>query len=436
MGKISILWFRRDLRHIDNTALDAAVAECTQVIPLFVFDPRQVDKNKFRSDSAIRFMVESLEELQKEIPLVIKYGDPAKIILELATETGSSKVYCNRDYTKFSQTRDSEVREALLSSEIGLEEYEDILVNYIDKSYLKFTPFYNYSKQYPVRKPLTKVDKSKLTDMGQKSEKDWQRFARTEPSDKSMLGGRKAALARLKRIPLNYGEIRNNLALETTMLSAYIKFGCISIREVYQVFKPQEPLVRQLYWRDFYYLLGLRNPHVLGAPLKPLYANIKWKRDPDFLERWKNGQTGFPAVDAGMRQLNQTNYMHNRARLITSNFLIKLLGIDWQEGELYFAQKLRDYDPLINNGNWQWSSGSGADSQPYFRIFNPWTQGTKFDREAKYIKKWIPELTDVPAKAVHTWDMAYAQYPDVKYPKPMIDYKKARAQSLERYRAS
>jgi len=434
MISTGIVWFRRDLRHIDHSALNVALAECSQVIPVFVFDPRQVEKNKFKSSRAIDFMIQCLEELREVIPLVIKYGNPAKVIPELATEVNAKRVYCNRDYTKFSQMRDKQVSNAL--QPITLVACEDILVNYIDKPYLKFTPFYKYSKQYKVQEPDLSKPNSKKFAIASKIESygDWQRFASDENS--ILVGGRKAALERLKKIPSNYGEIRNDLSCGTTMMSAYIKFGCVSIREVYQVFKSQELLIRQLYWRDFYYLLGLRNPHVLGAPLKPHYSGIKWVKSSKALGRWQRGETGFPIVDAGMRQLNQTGYMHNRARLITSNFLVKLLGIDWQDGELYYAQKLRDYDPLINNGNWQWSSGSGADSQPYFRIFNPWTQGRKFDREAKYIKKWIPELNDVPTIAIHTWDMTHQDYSDTKYPKPMIDYKKARNQSLKRYRVS
>jgi len=195
-------------------------------------------------------------------------------------------------------------------------------------------------------------------------------------------------------------------------------------------------MVRQLIWRDFYYHLGNGFIERFGKELKPQYSNIKWSYDKNNLKKWQEGRTGFPVVDACMTQLNQTGYMHNRGRLIVASFLIKNLQIDWREGEKYFAQNLSDYDPLVNQGNWQWVAGTGADSQPYFRIFNPMTQSSKFDKEAIYIKKWLPNLKDVPAKHLHDWIKFHLEHDlkKIKYYEPMIDYKKSRDVTLEMYK--
>ena len=193
-------------------------------------------------------------------------------------------------------------------------------------------------------------------------------------------------------------------------------------------------LIRQLYWRDFYANILSAFPQVLGSAMKPKYNNIQWEKDASLLRAWKEGNTGFPIVDAGMRELNNTGYMHNRARLITASFLIKTLLIDWQEGEKYFAQQLSDYDPASNNGNWQWVASTGADSQPYFRIFNPWSQSEKYDKDAVYIKKWIPELNNIPAKDIHKWDVKCKDYKDTKYNCPIVNYEEQRKKAMNMYK--
>lgn len=229
-------------------------------------------------------------------------------------------------------------------------------------------------------------------------------------------------------------------AQKTTALSAYLKFGLVSVREVYHHWQAQGgvELVRQLYWRDFWIQLGHFNPHVIGASLKPQYDAIKWNEDDALFEAWCEGRTGYPVVDAAMMQMNTTGYMHNRARMFTSNFLIKILGIDWRKGEKYFATKLIDYDMLVNNGNWQWSSSTGADSQPYFRIFNPWNQSSKFDKDAVYIKRFLPNLKGVAPSHLHTWDKSYRNYNLTKlnYVKPCCDYKKCRDRTLTMYKTA
>ena len=188
-------------------------------------------------------------------------------------------------------------------------------------------------------------------------------------------------------------------------------------------------------WRDFYHMILWHFPQVgRGKAFKPAYENIKWRNNKKQFEAWKHGLTGFPVVDAGMRQLNECGYMHNRTRLITSAILIKILNIDWKLGEKYFATKLIDYDTVVNNGNWQWGAGCGVDSQPYFRIFNPWTQAKDYDPDCVYIKKWIPELKDVPAKDILKWDLVCANYKNIDYPKPIVDYKEERNVILDTYK--
>lgn len=235
----------------------------------------------------------------------------------------------------------------------------------------------------------------------------------------------------------NYEKTRNDLDDETTRLSAPIKFGIVSIREVAKAFKKNNALLRQLVWRDFYAQILNAEPYVLGSALKEKYNNIKWQGSHNHFVKWCQGMTGFPVVDAGMRELNKTGYMHNRARLIVASFLIKTLLVDWQKGEKYFATKLVDYDPSSNNGNWQWVASTGADSQPYFRIFNPWSQSEEHDPDAVYIKKWVPELSSVSVECIHTWNTCYnkKEFNEIDYPKPIVDYKEQREKALKMYKA-
>ena len=223
--------------------------------------------------------------------------------------------------------------------------------------------------------------------------------------------------------------------MNTSLLSAPIKFGCVSIREVYHTLKHNTQLIRQLYWRDFYSQIMYHFPRVLGHALKPNYDRIKWPQHEKWFEAWTQGKTGFPVVDAGMRQLVETGWLHNRGRLIVASFLVKTLMIDWRKGEKFFAQTLTDYDPANNNGNWEWIMGGGADSQPFFRIFNPWEQSKHFDPDAEYIKKWVPELREVDPKAIHHWDTEWSNYKNVGYVKPICDYKTQKDAVLKLYKS-
>ena len=234
-----------------------------------------------------------------------------------------------------------------------------------------------------------------------------------------------------------YDEKRNCLTYNTTHLSAYINLGLLSIREIYhhvvEKLGKKNGIITELYWRDFYYNILHFFPHVVGNSFRENYDKIKWRNNKKQFKAWCEGKTGFPIVDACMRQMNETGYMHNRGRMIVASFLTKDLLIDWRWGEKYFATQLQDYNISANNGGWQWASGSGTDSQPYFRIFNPWSQSDKFDPNCEYIKKWVPELNDIENKHIHQWDKFYQDY-EIDYPEPIVNHKDERENTLKVYK--
>jgi len=297
--------------------------------------------------------------------------------------------------------------------------------------YKKFTPFYNKALEN-VRhiaksvgsvtnlfKPIVKMDTIVLRD----------KYLSMELNPNLVNnGGRENAKKLLSQIPTHYTDTRDTLSISTTQLSAFIKFGCISVREAYAKFS--KPIVRQLFWRDFYAHVLYAFP-TLGHSINAKYDNIKWDNNRTWFSAWCNGQTGFPVVDACMHQLNATGYMHNRGRLIVASFLIKTLLIDWRWGEKYFAQNLVDYDVASNSQNWLWIAGGGADSQEYFRIFNPWEQSKKHDHECIYIKQWIPELANVENRKIHNW---FKDFDESVYPKPIVDYTEQKKKVLDAYK--
>jgi deoxyribodipyrimidine photo-lyase len=315
------------------------------------------------------------------------------------------------------------------------------IVNGTGHPYQKFTPYYHTALKKPVQPPAKqrklhlKQSQAVVPNKISLSEA-LSKFTHDNP-DILVHGGRSEAIKTLKsalRTQSHYSKTRNDLDAHTTLLSAYIKFGCVSIREVYKTLRSYRELIRQLIWRDFYANVLYSFPKNLGKSMKPAYNKIRWHHNNNWLNAWKKGETGFPIVDAGMRELNVTGYMHNRARLITSSFLIKTLLIDWREGEEYFAQQLTDYDPASNNGNWQWTAGTGTDSQPYFRVLNPWLQQEEYDKDCNYIKKWIPELKELDPKVIHKWNDEWKNYKDIKYHKPICNYEEQKKKVLQMYK--
>lgn len=439
--KKSLFIFRRDLRLEDNTALINALKNSDKVLPIFIFNNLQFlkEKNNYFSENAFEFMINSLKELNEELKkinskLYFFLGENKNIINKLTKQEKINAIFVNKDYTHFSNKRDEEIKIICKKNKIDFNSFEDLLLNSPKKilkkdkkPYTIFTPFYKFSKNFPVDLPIKNKYKNyynkKIDFEINLSNIDYSKNPKIKIN-----GGRKEGLNLLKKATFvnNYESKRNFPFLDsTTFLSAHHKFGTISIRESFFALKENEPLVRQLYWRDFFTHIAFNFPRVFGNSFNKKYSNVCWiknKKNKNFLA-WKKGLTGFPIVDAGMRELNNTGYMHNRLRMITASFLTKDLHIDWMLGENYFAKKLIDYDPCVNNGSWQWSASTGCDAQPYFRIFNPWIQQEKFDADCKYIKKWVLELNDLNAKEIHNLYKKRPANLKNNYPEPIVDHK-------------
>ncbi len=442
----SLFIFRRDLRLEDNTGLLEALRLSAQVIPCFIFDPRQIEPHPYQSQPGLQFMLQSIQDLQQQLQsagdkLALYQALPEQVVKQLAEQQQIQAVFINRDYTPFSRQRDDELAAACKQLGIALLAFPDSLLNEseqavkMDKTpYKVFTAFYNNAKQFPVALPETLVRHNFLAAAAEFS-LDQLDVSVTEPAIK---GGRNQALAILDQLGdcADYQNTRDFPALDaTSKLSAHVKFGTCSVREVYYAITEQlgseHPLIRQLYWRDFFTHIAYHFPQVFGRAFLEKFADLHWDNNPDYFQAWCAGKTGFPIVDAGMRELNATGYMHNRVRMITASFLVKDLHIDWRWGERYFAQHLIDYDPCVNNGNWQWAASTGCDAQPYFRIFNPWLQQLKFDRDCRYIYRWLPELQDFLPKTIHQWDK---QHSACRYPAPIIDHARESQLSKARFK--
>jgi|TARA_B110000093_G_scaffold160087_1_gene180307 deoxyribodipyrimidine photo-lyase len=456
--------FRRDFRFVDNNGLYKINALCKNIYTIFIFTPEQVSstKNEFKSNNAVQFMIESLMELSTAIhksggKLVSFYGHNDKIIYDCIKDWNIQCLGFNQDYTPYATERDDKIFQLCEKKKINCAIGQDYYLNEPDTifsgagtPYQKFTPYYktciqskfplpqsNIKVHFTIPKPNENKQETSLDKRFISLEDAMRKFTK---QNKEILvhGGRIYALKRLKHASSSlkeYDEIRDNLTKQTSELSAYIKFGCISIREVYQAFRKNPEFVRQLVWRDFYANILYSFPYVLGNPMKSSYSAIRWRKSPSHFKAWCEGKTGYPIVDASMRQMNQSGYMHNRGRLIVASFLIKTLLINWEEGEKYFATMLTDYDPASNNGNWQWVASTGADSQPYFRIFNPWSQSVKHDPQCIFIKKWIPELQNISIKDIHTWYDSYSENkPNTNYPKPIVIYEIQREKAIEMYK--
>ncbi len=439
----SLFIFRRDLRLFDNTALIQAIAQSEQVIPCFILDPRQIDDtNAYRSMNALQFMIESLQDLMEQLKehngtLYFFYGEADAVVEKLIKKESIDAVYVNQDYTPFSAHRDEQINKACIHHDVAFVAYHDALLtepyevlSLGNVPYAIFTPFFKTASKILVAQPQRLPREYAFYKKSIKSAESVTILKTIVSKQNKSLwvhGGTanaKKILRTLKKFK-NYAHDRNYPALDTTYLSAHLKFGTVSVREVYHQMVDKlghtHPLITQLYWRDFFTHVAYHSPFVFGEPFKEKYKKLPWNKNKKMFERWRTGTTGFPIVDAGMRQLNATGFMHNRVRMITASFLVKDLFINWLWGEKYFAQQLVDYDPAVNNGNWQWSASTGCDSQPYFRIFNPWLQQKKFDADCVYIKKWVPELKKIPSQAIHRWYAKHQDY-DCEYPQPMVDH--------------
>lgn len=450
--------FRRDLRTFDNTGLIYALKTYKKVIPLFIFSKNQVSsKNTLRSSNSIQFMIDSLIDLDSQIKtgLWVDYGDEIEVIEKVMKVVDIDAICFNDDYTPYSKQRDVKIAKYCKSHKISLHVLTDsLLVDNNDikanngNTYYVYNLFYNKAQTYPVRKPMKNMHTNYLTKQGVfktytlkkiiKHLVDSNYFVFNDQI--AVRGGTHAGNRILAEITKgkfrNYIKRKDTLSMNTTMLSAHLKFGTVSIRKVYEVVGSGE-LRKKIYWRDYYYYLAINDPRFYDYVHLTKNTNNKyklWDNDKTLLKAWKEGRTGFPVIDAAMREMNTTGYMHNRARMLVSEFLGKILLVDWKYGEKYFTTQLVDIDRAQNMGNWNWSSSFGLDASPYLRIFNPWTQSKKFDADCKYIKHWVPELRNVPDGHIHKWYKYYQDY-DV-YLEPIVDYEDRRKTFTKRYKAA
>lgn len=439
MEKIVIFWHRRDLRLHDNAALYHALKSGRKVLPLFIFDRNILDELDDPEDARVTFIHQSLGRLRQQLrkrggTMLVRYGKPLEIWRELLRAYSIESVYTNRDYEPYALRRDEEIRVLLEREGVEWHAFKDQVIFEKDEvlkndgtPYTVFTP---YSRKWKAR-----LDSKVIKDGEELQSYYLQSYPSEEylnnllpqpempmPSLKDM-GFEKSRLeippASVPRgLIRRYDKTRNFPGIRgTSRLGIHFRFGTISIREKARRARALNPTyLNELIWRDFYAQILANFPRVATNAFRPEYEYIEWRNDEAEFERWCYGTTGFPIVDAGMRELNATGYMHNRVRMITASFLTKHLLIDWRWGEAYFAEKLLDFDLASNNGGWQWAAGSGTDAAPYFRIFNPYTQQKKFDPKLNYIKKWIPE------------------FGTARYPEPMVDHKEARRRCLETYK--
>lgn len=414
----SLFIFRRDLRIEDNIGLLAVSEESDSVIPCFIFTPEQIDKNPYRSDASLQFLIESLEELDP----YLFYGSPDEVVEKCIKTLKIDQVAVNRDYTPYSIKRDQKIEAICKKYGIRFKSYDDALLQPPEKTvkadgkpYTVFTPYFRNSSKLAVLKPQRKKPTHLYTKPIPFAEGKelYQKILPQRTVSPFLKGGRTEALKILKQVKPN----------KSSYLSPYLKYTLLSPREVYHHLGSHHSLIRSLYWRDFFSHIAFFFPHVFKGAFHQKYDELRWNDDKTAFHKWCEGKTGFPIVDAAMRHLNATGFMPNRMRMIVGSFLTKDLHIHWRLGEKYFAQKLIDYDPAVNNGNWQWVASTGCDAQPYFRIFNPWSQQQKFDPDCQYIKEWMPELADFPSEMIHEGLVT----------QPMVDHAEEAKKALKNY---
>ncbi len=435
MPQPSLFLFRRDLRLHDNTGLLHALAQGAPVLAAFIFDPRQTEPHPYRSEPGFAFLLNALQALDHELRasggrLHCFQGPPEDVLKALIPELSS--VHVNRDFTPFSRQRDQQLEALCQEHGTPWTAHNDLLllppeagVKANGSPYTVFTPFYKNAQKQLIDTPVPFTQGSFVTETPQAAvafQTSLEAFGTPEA------GGRPEALKILQRAAdfQQYEGTRDfPEQAGTTRLSAHHKFGTVSARESWhhlaQALGADSGLVRQLYWRDFFTHIAWHFPHVFGQAFQKRFDAVPWKNNPAHFDAWCQGKTGFPIVDAGMRELNETGYMHNRARMITASFLTKNLHIDWRWGERYFAQKLVDYDPCVNNGSWQWAASTGCDAQPYFRIFNPWLQQQRFDPAARYIHRWVPELQGTSPRLLSKLEDSPQAL--LGYPAPIVQHK-------------
>ncbi len=427
MSKV-IFWYRRDLRLNDNAGLYHALKSGKEVVPIFIFD-HTILQHLPKKDKRVMFIHNTITSMVAKFAargcnMQVYYGTPTELIPQLVTEFSATAVYTNHDYEPKALLRDATIKEILEKTNVQMYTYKDQcifeqseVVKDDGKPYTVFTPYsrkwkakFNgyYSKAYPTEKYMdalcTTLPNTEIPTIAQMGFEP----TTTVPHEPKIYGQIIKKYHNTRDIPSVFG---------TSKISVHLRFGTISIRAlVAYAYNQNEKYLNELIWRDFYMQILWHYPHVTKTSFKPQYDNIQWTNNQVTFDAWCKGKTGYPIVDAGMRELNTTGWMHNRVRMIVASFLTKHLLIDWRWGEAYFAEKLLDFELSSNNGGWQWASGSGVDAAPYFRIFNPYLQTEKFDKKEEYIKQWVPE------------------YKNTDYPKPIIVHEVARERCLLTYK--
>jgi deoxyribodipyrimidine photo-lyase len=425
---VSIFWFRRDLRLTDNAGLYHALKGEFPVLPLFIFDTEILEKLEDKNDRRVHFIHQCLENLQEELTalgssLTILHSNVLEAFEKLSSEYTIRQVYCNRDYEPAAIARDKEVKSFLESKTISMFDFKDQVVfekgEILKDDGSPYTIFTPYMKKYKLR--LSNFYLKSYP--SEKYKPKFLKHAAQKLPSLQMLGFEKSdgqfpPVQINQNVILKYHENRDiPSVLGTSRISIHLRFGTVSVRTVMrQAIQLNEKWWNELIWREFYMMILAHFPHVVAGAFKPNYNHIAWRNNEMEFNAWCEGNTGYPIVDAGMRELNQTGFMHNRVRMIVANFLTKHLLIDWKWGEAYFAKKLLDFELSSNNGGWQWAASSGCDAAPYFRIFNPYEQSKRFDSQLLYIRKWVPE------------------FDSLHYPAPIVDHKFARERVLKTYK--
>ena len=470
----ALMWFRRDLRSEDNAALFAALKDSRRVFCVFVYDTEILDALPTRTDRRVEFICQSVTELGQALEkaggqLITLHGAARTEIPRLAAALGVQAVYANHDYEPAALERDQAVARVLEDSGIAFLTRKDQVIFEKDEvltlggtPFSVFTPYKNawlkklepfFVKAYPVERYASHLAAAPaqqrmlgLADIG---------FEPTNLQALGISGGAAAGKNLLNDFLPRMGRYRDSRDFPAkkgpSYLSVHLRFGTVSIRELARAAWPgaggpsgEGPAtwLSELVWRDFYFMILHHHPHVVSRAFKPAYDAIRWPNDKALFASWCEGRTGYPIVDAAMRQLNQTGYMHNRLRMIAASFLVKDLHVDWRWGEKYFADQLNDFDLSANNGGWQWAASTGCDAQPYFRIFNPVSQSERFDAEGAFIRRYVPELSGCDKRAIHApWEMTPLEQQGAgviigkDYPAPVVEHAAARLRALEMFKA-
>lgn len=430
MEKVTIFWFRRDLRIEDNTGLYYAMKEKNPVLPIFIFDRNILDKLEDPADARVEFIQKRVNTLNNQLKKEYKsgiltfYETPITAFKKLLQDYQVGAVYTNRDYEPYALHRDQEIEKLLKENNTALYDFKDQVLFEGNEILTEQQTFYKVYSPY-MRSWMSKFENLQLRSYDAEKSGNYLRLHNHQVHSLEEMGFKPTQIEiPSDKVPdsiiKTYDKTRNFPGQQgTTKLGIHLRHGTISIRKLIQVAAElNKTYLNELIWREFYMMILFHNPHVVDQAFKPAYNNIEWRNNEEEFERWCTGNTGYPIVDAGMRELNTTGYMHNRVRMIVASFLTKHLLIDWRLGEAYFGKKLLDYELSSNNGGWQWAASTGTDAQPYFRIFNPYSQTEKFDKNLTYIRNWVPE------------------FQEFNYQKPIVDHKMARQRALDTFKRS